>query len=644
MIPTWAIPQTNDLDRVRRALEAVARGRQTTSAVARSMRAQPRQAAYALESARALGFLDESRGVTRAGAALLETPRGTVTELERFRDAIASSRVVTEAIPEILDPAASPTVDSIAARLARHGLSAATARRRASTLLAWRSRVIGGQLALPGAIGTELEPELQKKLHTDNPWWRGLPAPVLPAFERDLVGAIERRLTQRIAPIVVVRGPRQVGKTTAQRQLIEHLLAKGVEPKNILRVQFDELPSLRGWQEPILRIVEWYEHAVLGETLNQRARRGEKTFLFFDEVQNLRDWAIQLKSLADSATTQMVVTGSSALRIEQGRDSLAGRVTSIEVGTLSLTEIARLRGETSILPFQPGNGIDALARRELWTDLAAYGVSHRAARDGAFAHFSERGGYPRAHERADVPWPDIAQQLNETVIERVIEHDLRVGDRGRKRDPQLLKELFRLACRYAGQSPDVQTFVRETQRALDANVGAQRIRQYLDFLDRALLVRLVQPLEIRLKKTRGAPKLCLADQALRAAWLGEMVPLEPTALATDPHLADLAGRIAESATGAYLSTIGGLGLAHFPARSTEPEIDFVLTIGMHRIPLEVKYRKRIDPFSDTEGLRTFIEKAVNHAPFGILVTQSDGVVLDDPRIVPIPLSSLLLLR
>ncbi len=607
------------------------------------MRAQPRQAAYALDAAWALGFLDDAGAVTPSGTSLVQSGRGTVTELELVHAAIAQSRVVREVVPELVQELASPTLQSIATRLARHGLSADTARRRASTLLAWRKRVLGGQLVLPGSPTTELEPELQRKLHADNPWWRDEPGPLLPGFQRDLVGVIRRRLEQRIAPVIVVRGPRQVGKTTAQQQLIERLLADGLPARNILRVQFDDLPSLRGWQEPILRIVEWYERAVLGRSLNDVARRGERTYLFLDEVQNLSDWAVQIKSLVDAKTTQVVVTGSSALRIEAGKDSLAGRIASLEVGTLTLTEITRLRGDSSLRPFHPDNGLEPLARKEFWHDLASYGRRHARERDAAFAHFSARGGYPRAHERASIPWPDIADQLRETVIERVIEHDLRVGDRGRKRDPQLLKELFRLACRYAGQSPDTQLFVREAQRALAANVGVQRVRQYLQFLDRALLIRLIEPLEMRLKKARGAAKICLADHALRAAWLGEEVPMDPATLETEPHLMDLAGRIAESATGAYLSTIGALGLSHFPARPSEPEIDFVVTVGTHRIPIEVKYRKRVG-FDDTEGLRTFIERSAYHAPFGVIITQSDDVRLDDPRIVSLPLSSLLLLR
>lgn len=244
-----------------------------------------------------------------------------------------------------------------------------------------------------------------------------------------------------------------------------------------------------------------------------------------------------------------------------------------------------------------------------------------------------------------MPWADMAQQLNETVVKRVIQHDLRIGEHpGRRRDPQLLEEVFRLACRYAGQSPELPTLARETQRALASNVGTQRVRQYLDFLDRALLVRLVRPLELRLKRARGAPKLCLADHALRAVWLQEEIPLAPERLAAEPHLSDLAGRISESVAGAFLMTISGIELAHFPKRGHEPEVDFVVTIGTKRIPIEVKYRRRLDAMADTEGLRTFIEKAAHNAPFGILVTQSDDIAVHDPRIVQVSLASLLSMR
>lgn len=427
-------------------------------------------------------------------------------------------------------------------------------------------------------------------------------------------------------------------------QVLSDLLAAGTPPRNLLRVQFDELPGLAEYQHPLLRIVDWYERNILGGSLNAAAQRGEPTYLCFDEVQNLADWDVQLKSLVDSTTTHVLVTGSSALRIEQGRDSLAGRITTLETGPLSLTEIARFRGLDLGEPAFPDNGLEQLAHQEFWQGLAHRGRQQAAERDRVFAWFSARGGYPLPHERAEVSWPEIADALVDNVVKRVIQHDLRTGERGRKRDPVLLEEVFRLACRYAGQTPRMETLAAETKATLGANVGPQRIKQYLRFLGDTLLLRLIEPLEIRLKRRRGPPKICLADHALRAAWLQEQIPLDPAQLAQDPHLAGLAGHLAESVVGATLAGVSGLDLSHFPERNQEPEVDFVLTLGTARIPIEVKYKRVIDRLQDTRGLRAFLDKSANMAPFGVLITQVDSEAVLDPRIVTLPLATLTLLR
>jgi predicted AAA+ superfamily ATPase len=489
-----------------------------------------------------------------------------------------------------------------------------------------------------------LSTALVNDLRRLNPWWESKAMPPLPRTRRYLVSQIRSRLDRRLAPMVVVRGPRQIGKTTAQLQVLSDLLGEGVAANQILRLQTDEIPALADLQEPLLRVVEWFEANILNATLNEAARAGRRTYLFFDEVQNLSKWAPQLKFLVDQSSTQVVVTGSSALRIGVGRDSLAGRISTIEAGVLSLTEIAHFRGLDLGGAFLKDNGLDGLREQSFWLELQKHGLAKGEERDRAFACFSERGGYPLCHERPDVAWPELADQLNETVIQRVIQHDLRVGERGRKRDAPLLEEVFRLACRYVGQSPGYSVLAREAQRTLSANVGPARVNQYMRFLNDTLLLRLIEPLEIRLKKKRGSPKICLADHGLRASWLQEVVPLSPEGLARDPHLTVLAGHIAESVTGAALSTISGLDLAHLPARADQPEVDFVLTVGTRRLPLEIRYQRRIDPHADTEALRTFIERTVNNAPFGILVTQADTQSVTDPRIVSLPLSSLMLLR
>lgn len=486
--------------------------------------------------------------------------------------------------------------------------------------------------------------ELISDLRRLNPWWEHASMPPQPKMRRHLVGQIRRRLEARIAPIVVVRGPRQVGKTTAQFQIISDLLAEGVPPTSILRVQFDELYSLRNLNEPILRISDWFERQIAAARFNTLAGEGQRAYLFFDEVQNLDGWSAQLKSLVDNSAVKVVVTGSSALRIERGRDSLAGRINTIEAGVLSLTEIGVLRELETPDPFLPDNGLGPLLDKDFWLDLRAHGQAQAKLRDEAFCHFSERGGYPLVHNLRDVDWHTLADQLNETVIKRVIQHDLRLGERGRKRDPQLLEELFRLACRYAGQTPTVSTLAEETRLSLSANIGFQRVTSYLRFLDDTLLLRLIPPLEIRLKRKRGSSKLCLVDHGLRASWLQEQIPLTPKALADRPELSTVAGHLAESIFGSVASTIAGLDISHLPERGIDREVDFVLTIGYQRLPVEIKYRRRIHPLQDTLGIRSFMEKAVNNAPFGILITQDDAVTVDDPRIVCMPLSTFMLLR
>ena len=493
---------------------------------------------------------------------------------------------------------------------------------------------------LPGLLASGAE----RILRDSNPWWRGERLFGVPPVRRWAFAPTIKGLRNGLAPVTVLRGPRQVGKTTTLNQIVDTLLDDGVEPRRIFRVQFDDIPQLKRLETPVLDLVAWYADQVLGQSINAFAHaQGGPVYLLLDEVQNLSDWATQVKHVVDLQPVRAIVTGSSALRIEAGRDSLAGRLSTIEMGPLLLREIAQLRGIGQIEPYLPFNGLAPLKEIAFWRGLRAFGETHGELREQAFAVFSEFGAYPLAHTRLDATWSEVAAQLVETVVRRAIQHDLRMGERGQRRDEPLLEEVFRLACRYVGQSPSQAIYLDEVRRSLNAHIGWQRIFAYLRFLDATLLMRLVEPLELRLKQRKGASKLILSDHALRAAWLQEQVPLSVAGLQAAPHLSDLAGRIAESAAGQSFKSVIDLGVHHFPERGSEPAVDFVLTIGDQRIPVEVKYQCRID-HGDTRGLRAFIEKSVYNAPFGILVTLLDEPGSDDPRIVSMPLSTLLLMR
>ena len=445
-------------------------------------------------------------------------------------------------------------------------------------------------------IPLSLSSGLVESIRDANPWWRGERVANLPLTRRWAYQPIYSRLLGGLSPSVILRGPRQVGKTTLLLQIIHSLLDEdGVDPRRIFRVQFDdlgELSKLKGDQ--ILELSRWYADTILKKTLNQAASEKKPAYIFLDEVQNLSNWAPQLKYLLDITSTRVLVTGSSALRLDLGMDSLAGRVHTLDMSTLFLREIGALRTFGNIEPFLKWNGLAPLKEKKFWLELREFGLQHKSLRDQAFAAFSEYGAYPVAQVNAHRPWEEIADQLNETVIRRAIQHDLRMGVKGRHRDEHLLQEVFRFACRYIGQTPSSDFYIHEMKNVMNANIGWQRILTYLKFLHGTLLIQLIDSLELRLKKRKAQPKACLCDHMLRAAWLQEKVPLTQEGLREFPHLSDLAGHIAESSVGYFLKSITGLDVAYFPERGAEPEVDFIITIGEQRIPVEVKYRQHID--------------------------------------------------
>ena len=82
----------------------------------------------------------------------------------------------------------------------------------------------------------ELSPEAVGVINDLNPWWDhpGVVRPVPPGYRRRRITEIASRLRGRGKLIEVLRGPRQVGKTTGIYQIIQDLMQFGVSPRNIL--------------------------------------------------------------------------------------------------------------------------------------------------------------------------------------------------------------------------------------------------------------------------------------------------------------------------------------------------------------------------------------------------------------------------
>jgi AAA domain len=102
----------------------------------------------------------------------------------------------------------------------------------------------------------------ENTLRDDNLWWRGERMFGLPTMRRWAFEPVVAGLKIELTPVTVLRGPRQIGKTTLLNQVSDGLLDEGVSPKRIFRVQFDELPQLKQVSEPILDLSRWFSPVV----------------------------------------------------------------------------------------------------------------------------------------------------------------------------------------------------------------------------------------------------------------------------------------------------------------------------------------------------------------------------------------------
>jgi len=490
-----------------------------------------------------------------------------------------------------------------------------------------------------------LDRELVDFVDFQNPWWKAQPARQAERFKRWAFAEVVDRLRSGLAKVVVIRGSRRVGKSVIQNQLVEQLLLlERVNPARIFYVQFDEIPKLGTMTQPILALVKWYEENVLKSTLNAAAKRGEPAFLLFDEIQNLSNWSVQLKTLVDHTDVNTLVTGSSAMRLGEGKDNLAGRMTTIELGPLRLSEVAGIRRLKELPAFDTTEDLEPWKSRDFWLGLIAHGKKHAKARDEAFRLFSEFGGYPLCHSTTEQDINKIRQQVIDEVITKTIEFDPPHRARTNALDVQLVSDTFRLACRYAGESPRTKILADEIRAKLQTGVTEERVNDSLAFLADSLLLYLIAPFEGLGQRQSHPPKLCICDHFVRSGILQETLPLDPEALKDcNEAVSGRVGHLIESVLGYYLKGIPGLELSWFPARTNEPEVDMVLTIGTARVPVEIKYRRGQPGGRDLAGIEAFCGKPAYSADFGLIITQTTAGPIGD-KTIAVPASTFLLLR
>ena len=354
-------------------------------------------------------------------------------------------------------------------------------------------------------------------------------------FRRPLFDVLFARLTEPRRFIQILIGPRQTGKTTIARQIMDTI----------------EMPGhYASSDEPFVKDHTWIEQQ--WETARAKTRNGnEKREALFvlDEVQKIGGWSETVKRLWDEDSAnhlplKVVILGSSQLLLQKDlTESLAGRFELIQISHWSFAEMKEAFG---------------------W-DV------HR---------YMFYGGYPGSAPLIKDPgrW---RRYIIDSLIETTVSRDILLMTRIDK--PALLRRLFELGCTYSGQVLSYQKMLGQFQEAGNTTTLAH----YLNLLEGAGLVAgLSKYAGQKVRQRASSPKLLVLNTAL-------MTALSHRTLGQAREDSEYWGRLVESSIGATL--YNGLSRHNgevFYWASRNREVDFVLAREKEIVAIEVKSGRR----------------------------------------------------
>jgi predicted AAA+ superfamily ATPase len=149
---------------------------------------------------------------------------------------------------------------------------------------------------------------------------------------------------------VTIVGPRRSGKSTIMNQVINSLIQKGVPRENTLHVNFED-PRFYGELDPIFMSKLFDAYTVY---LKPRG----KTYIFLDEVQNVKGWEKFVRFLVDQQKHEIYVTGSSSKLLSKELGTLlTGRHLDLTIYPLSFGEFLSFKGIST------GDQLDLLGQK-----------------------------------------------------------------------------------------------------------------------------------------------------------------------------------------------------------------------------------------------------------------------------------------
>jgi predicted AAA+ superfamily ATPase len=299
---------------------------------------------------------------------------------------------------------------------------------------------------------------------------------------------------KKIKRALVLMGPRRVGKTVMLFHSIQQLLTENVNPQKIFFIGIDNPIYVHLSLEDILSLCK--------QSLNQDNLKG--CYVFFDEIQYLKDWERHLKVLVDSfPETKFIVSGSAAAALKwHSTESGAGRFTDFMLPPLTFQEYIHLK-EMNLLMY---NGTISYGENKI-----PYYLSHNIkALNKEFVHYLNFGGYPEVVLSEKIQ-SDMGRYVKNDIVDKVLLRDL-PSLYGIK-DVQELNRLFTYMACNTGNEFSYETISKES------GIQKDTLKKYLEYLEAAFLIKVLNKVDITAKRLKRITsfKVYLTNPSLRTA-------------------------------------------------------------------------------------------------------------------------------
>lgn len=343
--------------------------------------------------------------------------------------------------------------------------------------------------------------DIVARLKFDNPWWEtGANEKVV--YEntprRKYFDAFYRSITDlTVNRAIVLMGPRRIGKTVMVYHSVRKLLDSGVNQNAIFYVSL-ETPIYTGLS--LDKILGYFQELF-------SHKRDSILYVFFDEIQYLKDWEVHLKSLVDSYPDyRFVATGSAAAALRlKSNESGAGRFSDYVLPPLTFAEYLMFicKEDELIKTVQLGNEqYDYLAK-----DIDGLNKE--------FVSYLNFGGYPEAVFSETIR-NNPGQYIKSDIIDKVLLRDL--PSLYGINDIQELNRLFTTLAYNTGNEVSLEGLSQSS------GVAKNTIKRYLEYLEAAFLIRRVERIDQNSKRFKRAMcfKVYLTNPSMRAALFGQI--------------------------------------------------------------------------------------------------------------------------